>query len=384
MMSVERIVILYPGEINSERVSKPGNYSLSRMLIHLHERGYPPVYYLNQSGRHEQWGNIEFIHLTAGNLLKLVARLGRHRNTVILNQMGEHHLYTRMLRAILPNSRVVVRLGGVYFKKDYLESQAFRKEARSHRRRLAVADMIISTADGTPVDLYMEKVGVKPERYRKWLNGFPAIANDGPWERGNRIVCISRLHRGKLVDYVLRSFALALPRLSEPYSLTIVGDGPERDNLRALAQELGVEAHVEFSGHSHEVGQYLYSSRLLLNGLTNNPMMEAIATGTPVITPEFGEVKALYGRFPNVHVVDGAHVGFGAGLAPDMELLTRRTADAVVDVLNNYPSLDVTNLAGKSALYSWEQRLKDEFDMYEELLASAPSTDLVPAAAGPQ
>jgi glycosyltransferase involved in cell wall biosynthesis len=296
--------------------------------------------------------------------------------------MGSYYRYTRILRALLPASRVLVRIGGVYFKKEYLESEAFKRERGSHRRRLTGADMIISTADGTPVDLYMAKVGITPDRYRKWLNGFPAIANDGNRKRRNRIVCISRLHRGKLVDYVIRSFALALPRLTEPHTLAIVGDGPERGNLVALVQQLGLDAHVEFIGYSFDVGQYLYSSKLLLNGITNNPLMEAIASGTPVITPEFGEVQTLYGQLRNVHVVHGPGVGFGPGPAADMDTVIRSTSDKIVEVLNNYPSLDGANRPATDQLYSWEQRLQDELDLCDDLFAPVPKADAVPVATG--
>src|SRR6185437_14397153 len=256
------------------------------------------------------------------------------------------HLYARFLRMAMPGSRVLVRLGGVYYKREYLESASFRREARVLRRQFSVADMIISTADGTPVDLFMQKVGVAPERYRKWLNGFPVIPNHGNHERSDRIVCISRLHRGKYVDAVLRAYASALPRLSRPHSLRIVGDGPERANLDALAKDLGVADLVEFSGHSDDVGPHLYSSKLLVSGLANNPLMEAIVTGTPIVTAEWGEVRTLYGGFPNVNVVDCPHLGFGPGPAANVSVFVERTADMIVQVLNHYPRLDAQRTGG--------------------------------------
>lgn len=113
--------------------------------------------------------------------------------------------------------------------------------------------------------------------------------------RADRIVCIARLHRGKIVDAVIRAYALALPRLKRPHALRIVGDRPERENLHTLANGLGVANTIEFVGHSDDVAEHLYSSRLLVRGLANNPLMEAIATGTPIVTAERGEVRTLYG-----------------------------------------------------------------------------------------
>lgn len=369
MKRVEQIIILYPGDTNPERLSKPGNYSLSRLLVHLHEQGDVPIHLFNTTERHEQWGNIEFAHLTVRNLVRFLVRPGSRKSSLIISQMGSYQAYARMLRWAMPGSRVLVRLGGVYYKKEYLESKSFRREARVLRRRFSVADMIISTADGTPVDLFMEKIGVAPRRYRKWLNGFPEIPNAPCDTRGDRIVCIARLHRGKVVDAVVRAYASALPRLTRPHTLRIVGDGPERENLRALTKRLGVADMVEFVGHSDDISTHLYSSKLLVSGLANNPLMEAIATGTPIITAEWGEVRALYGTYPNVHVIDCPHLGFGPGPAADMDVFVRHTADKIVEVLNDYPRVD-TNRTRIMNLYSWHQRLTDEFDLCDRLMAA--------------
>jgi len=191
--------------------------------------------------------------------------------------------------------------------------------------------------------------------------------------RADRIVCIARLHRGKIVDAVIRAYAFALSRLNRPHSSRIVGDGPERENLHTLAKDLGVADTIEFVGHSDDVAEHLYSSKLLVSGLANNPLMEAIATGTPIVTAEWGEVRTLYGSYPNVHVVDCPHLGFGPGPAADMDLFARRTADEVVHVLNNYPCLDNHHPATMN-LYSWHQRLTDELDLCDRLMATRPTS----------
>ena len=368
MNRIQRIIILYPAEINSRRMSKPGNYSLSRLLLYLHERGDIPIYYLNKSSTHEQYGNIEFIPFTWINFVRLAAKFAFARNTLVISQMGSYAYCARLLRALMPGSRIVVRLGGVYYKQAYLDSAAFKSDYRKERRMVRSADMVISTADGTPVDLYMSKVGIPPARYRKWLNGFPTIPNTENVKRQNVIVCISRLHRGKLIDAVVRAFAMSLPRLHEQHRLKIVGDGEEKGNLEALVRELGIEGLVEFVGHSDDVGPHLYGSKLLVSGLTNNPVMEAIATGTPVVTAEWGEMRALYGAYPNVTVVDCPNLGFGPGPVADIDLLIRRTSQAIVGVLNAYP-WDQAKRKPDGGLISWEQRILNELELCESLFS---------------
>jgi|SRR5579872_2382843 len=375
MRNVQRIVILYPGETSSKRINTPGNYSLSRLLIQLHASDAMPVHFLNWSGVHETYGNIEFVHFTAFGFLKLAARLAFKRGTLIISQMGAYTGCARMLRAIMPGSRILVRLGGVYYGAEYIKSEAFRSRRKKERRRLLAADMIVSTADGTPVDLYMRELGIPQDRYRKLLNGFPEIPNATAEKRGNRILCISRLSPEKGIDYVLRSFAAAIPRLNESYTLTIVGNGSERDALQSLARELGVATAVEFVGESYDIAAHLYGSKLLLSGLSNNTIMEAIATGTPVVGVELGEVKALYGQFRNVRIVDYPPGGCGRIAPAHMAELVRRTADAVVEMLNQADAHISRDNVRSRPLYSWQQRLQTEIELYESLLAPREDPD---------
>lgn len=366
MKNVKRIIILYPGETSSERINTPGNYSLSRLLVHLHKTADLPIYFLNLSPRYEQYGSIEFIHFTARNFIKLLARLAFRRQSLIISQTGAYGAHARLLRALMPGSRVLVRLGGVYYGQQYLTSPRFRSARRGLRRRLAFADFVLSTADGTPVDLYMRQLGIAPYRYRKMLNGFPVIANERGKSRSNRILCISRLSAEKNIDYVIRSFAMALPRLRIPHTLVIVGDGPERDVLGELARELGVAMQVEFAGECYDVGPFLYTSKVLVSGLANNTVIEAIATGTPVITVELGEMELLYGAYPNVQVVEYPPGGYGRIPSSHMPALVERTADALVRLLNGYPTAPG---APPRETYSWEARLQDEIQLYETMLA---------------
>ena len=371
MRSVGRIVILYPGEISPEQVSNPGNYALSRLLIELHKRGEPRIFLLNLSRRHEQYGNIEFVPLSRSRLLWLMGKCFGTRGTLIVCQTEALYRYAVLLRTVMPGSRVVVRLGGVYHGRDYLNSDAFASVTRKHRRRLAWADMIVSTADGTPVDLYMEKVGIPKDRYRKWPNGFPVIRNEDGVARKNRVLCISRLSAEKGMDYVIRSFAAAAPRLKELYELVIVGDGPERSNIERLARSLGVADKLKLVGVSYKVGPYLYSSRLLLNALANNTIMEAIATNTPVVTLDLGETRTLYGDFPNVHVISYPVGGYGRIADEVMAPIVVRTADAIVNILNRAPTAAHELDATENGRWSWNDRLGWELELYETLMSSA-------------
>ena len=366
MKNVERIVILYPGDTSSERINRPANYSLSRLLLRLHAEGQVPIHFFNSSPNYESYGNITFVPFSHRSYLRYMLQVARRSGTLIINQMNTLYRYALALRHVLRDSRLLVRLGGIYYGRPHLDSASFDKEVRSSLHYLRKADMVLSTADGTPVDYFMEKVGVLPDRYRKWLNGFPNMPNTESHQRQNKVLCVSRLSPEKGLDYVIRSFAAALPRLPEGFRLSIVGDGPSRGDLEALAVELGICSLVDFEGESFDVARHLYTAKLLLSGLANNPIMEAIATETPVIAVELGETRDLYGHYPNVYVVDYPPGGCGRIDDTYLDSLVAVTASLMVTVLTGKRSLEYPERF-TSGLYSWEQRLQDEIDLYESL-----------------
>jgi glycosyltransferase involved in cell wall biosynthesis len=372
MRNVDRIIILYPGETSSERINRPQNYSLSRLLLLLHATDRVPIYFLNQSKRYERYGNIEFIHFTKPAFLRVLARCFGKRNTLIISQLHVYRRYALLLRRVLPGSRLLVRMGGVYYGRKFLESPTFQAQVDSELHYLRQVDMVLSTADGTAVDLYMEKVGVPREKYRKWMNGLPRLENARDFERQDQVVCISRLSPEKGVGYVLESFAQALPSLAKPHRLVIVGDGPELASLKEHARTLGITPAVEFVGESDDVEKYLYGSKLLLSALANNTVLEAIATRTPVVAVDLGEMTSLYGRFPNVHVVDYPPGGYGAIDPKYRTALVRDTAAKIAEILNNYPRFEPSETPSPIDLYGWDRRLRDELELYESLFDRAP------------
>ncbi|WP_404392316.1 glycosyltransferase [Humibacillus xanthopallidus] len=153
----------------------------------------------------------------------------------------------------------------------------------------------------------------------------PADADDGPRTSDGPVVGYAgRLDPAKGVDVLLRAAAID-PTLH----VRLVGDGPERAALAALADDLAVAERVEFIGSlAAEALPEFYQSldALAVPSLTTaswveqfgRVALEAMACGTPVVVSDSG---ALPG------VVDGAAVvvpeGDPAALAKGLQEATR-------------------------------------------------------------
>src|SRR5688500_3153458 len=97
----------------------------------------------------------------------------------------------------------------------------------------------------------VERLGREPLAHRWFYAGEPPV-----------IVASGRLTHQKGFDVLFRAFALA--RVSRPMRLIVLGKGPEQSQLQALAEQLGIEADTELSGHATNPLPYLRRAALFV------------------------------------------------------------------------------------------------------------------------
>jgi glycosyltransferase involved in cell wall biosynthesis len=134
-------------------------------------------------------------------------------------------------------------------------------------------------------------LGIAPTRLRCVYRGvdLKSLPMSGAGSRAaGSVVTVGALIERKGVDETLRAFARVLSDLTELH-LDVLGDGPERASLEALATALGVRAHVSFHG---QVSTATVTARLmaatafvLLSRADRIPnvVKEAMAVGCPCI-----------------------------------------------------------------------------------------------------
>jgi len=110
---------------------------------------------------------------------------------------------------------------------------------------------------------------------------------------------VATLRAEKNLGRLLRAFAMIDDGLGAGLGprLVIVGDGPERAGLEAMARDLGVAERVMFAGHqSDPSGFYAGFDVFALSSDTEQmplSVLEAMAAGLPVVATDVGDVRAM-------------------------------------------------------------------------------------------
>lgn len=114
------------------------------------------------------------------------------------------------------------------------------------------------------------------------------------------LLCVSRLTPRKGIRYLIQAMKLLEERgLIDRIKLRIVGDGHERAALEELASGLNLAHAIEFLGlipHDRVSEQFQLASVFVLPSLNegmSNTMLEALATGLPIIATVTGGTEEL-------------------------------------------------------------------------------------------
>lgn len=131
--------------------------------------------------------------------------------------------------------------------------------------------------------------GIDVERFRIARSPSGAVDN-------LRIGIIARLAPVKDIATLVR--AMAVVHQHKPNMvLSIVGDGPERDSLESLVNELGLSSVVTFHGFRRDIPEVLRDIDIFalssLSEGTSITLLEAMASGKPVVVTDVGGNPAI-------------------------------------------------------------------------------------------
>lgn len=178
-----------------------------------------------------------------------------------------------------------------------------------------------------------------------------------------RFISMGRLLHWKGFYLGLRAFAQAALPDAEYW---ILGDGPEREKLQTLVEELGITHQVKFWGRlpRNESLSKLGESHVLVHPSLHDSggwvCLEAMAAGRPVICLDLGG--------PGVQVT--SETGFKVS-ADRPEQVVRDLADAMTRLASDPEQRMRMGQAGQRMVkefYSWDSKVQTQIQIYEQVV----------------
>jgi glycosyltransferase involved in cell wall biosynthesis len=113
---------------------------------------------------------------------------------------------------------------------------------------------------------------------------------------GSVVVSVGQLAPVKGHRILVEAFA-NVTRVNPAAHLVIVGEGPERDGLQALAAGLGLRDRITFAGHQADALRYVAAADVFVQpsrseGMSNS-LMEAMALGRSIVATRVGAAADL-------------------------------------------------------------------------------------------
>ncbi len=278
----------------------------------LRARGYQPVLVaLDRGGEHEaalREADVPYHVMGGRRWLDPRAHL---RLAALFRRLGAAVVHTHHFGSLfhaLPATGLAgtPRLVHTEHSFEYLKS---RGDYRLALGAMALRCDAFAVVGHSMADYYRDRVGVgadrlrvitngiDPERYRRPADAAAARERLG-LDSGVLVGTAGRLFPEKDYGVLIRAFHQASAELPA-LRLAIIGDGPLRGDLEALARSLGIADRVRFLGWREDVAALLPLLDLFVLSSLHEALplviLEAMASGVPVVSTPVGEIPAVVG-----------------------------------------------------------------------------------------
>jgi glycosyltransferase involved in cell wall biosynthesis len=228
-------------------------------------------------------------------MLTLFAYLVRHRREydILHVHLANYHAFVSLVAARLLGKKIIIKIGntgewGIRAMKEGRGQGIWGMERMFVSLRHS--DCIVAVNPAITGELVAE--GFAADKIVEIPNGIETDMFESKADYGLNSQCVltfvGRLHPQKGVDVLLRSVHQVYQVQSEMnWRLQVLGDGRLRDQLEALARNLGIAEAVDFCGQVDNVEDYLAGSDIFVlpsrtEGISN-ALLEAMACGLPCI-----------------------------------------------------------------------------------------------------
>jgi glycosyltransferase involved in cell wall biosynthesis len=241
--------------------------------------------------------------------------------------------YRRLLKKWKPDVLVTCNWGAIEFALANIlpvtrhlhvvdgfgpEERAIQLQRRVLLRRIALRNTPVVVPSRNLFRVASEIWKLPPKVMRYVANGvdLARFATDGTRLGAGPLVIgtVAALRPEKNISRLLRAFAM-LPA----GRLVIIGDGPERPALEALARSLGVADRVQFAGHHQDTPAFYAQFDIFALSSDTEQMpfsvIEAMASGLPVVSTAVGDVRLMVAKENAGFIVPLDEAALGSALA---------------------------------------------------------------------
>lgn len=259
---------------------------------------------------------------------------------------------------------------------DYIidfQQKTYRQEIerlKARRRRILVsADGIIAASNF--IAGVAEMIGIKKEKINVIYNSVDFISSDfnnsevaeirKKYGQDKKIIVTAcRLTNWKGVDGIIKIMPALLKKVGL-INFLVLGDGPELDNLKKLAVELGVQDRVQFLGrirHEEILSYFKAADLFILNTnyeAMSHTLLEAMTAGAPIVATRAGG---------NPEVIDDGKSGLLVRYNQTEEL-----TNAAIKILTDKSFADelVKNAAEKLKNFNWDNVINKTVKVLREI-----------------
>ena len=270
------------------------------------------------------------------SMLAYLAREGRAYDAIHAFNYGALPLF---FASLIGGKRCVVT--PCYHRQGHTSSASKLRKLYDPFAKIALrrAARIVCLSKGEAQEV-SDCLGISPDRMEIIPSGSSvgvsrthttSAASDGDGER--IILSVGRLEQYKRVDRAIE----AMPYLAPNRTLVVVGDGPDRERLAALAASLGVKERVRFAGQvSDEELKSLYGRASTVVSFSETEsfgitVLEALHYGKRVMCSDIPAFRDFREQFPQAVSLVGANKN-AKGVAHLLQGISERPLFAPLDL----------------------------------------------------
>lgn len=266
--------------------------------------------------------------------------------SAVARQMGSTPL-------VITNHGLNSQTAPEWFQKFYTATGAYLT--------FAAADKILCYTETEKQELI--DLGIKPEKIEVIHNGIDTDlfvpAKEYCFDK-KKLLWIGRYAKGKGLDYLIDAFS-TLKTTHPDATLTLVGEGPEKDHITQKISDLNLQSSIttkDFVPNSEIISTYQNSSVFVLPSLEEGvprTILEAMSCGIPVVCSQLPQL---------VDIVDGSGL-----LVPIKD--SKALADTISKVLSYSSLAEELRKNGRRNVvenYSWKDTVKMTIQLYSKLI----------------